>query len=231
MIGGIGMRKFAIAVDGPAGSGKSTVAKAVAKRLGIIYVDTGAMYRAVAYFCIQKGISPLDEMSVLSLLDEIKLEIQPTRDGQLIFLDGEEITQKIRTQEIGQGASQVATIQSVRQKLSHMQKEMAKKYAVIMDGRDIGTFVLPQAEVKIYMDAGVDERAKRRMGELEAKGEKPAFDAIRQEILRRDENDMNRKYSPLCKAKDAVYLDTTNMTIDEVAETIVKIAEGKISEV
>lgn len=225
------MKKFAIAVDGPAGSGKSTVAKAVAKRLGIIYVDTGAMYRAVAYFCIQKKVSPLDEIGVLALLDEIKLEIHPTRDGQQIFLDGEEITQKIRTQEIGQGASQVATIQSVRQKLSDMQREMAKEHAVIMDGRDIGTFVLPQAEVKIYMDAGVDERAKRRMGELEVKGEKPAFDTIREEILRRDENDMNRKYSPLCKAQDAVYLDTTDMTIDKVVEIIMKIAEGKLSEV
>ncbi|WP_313528931.1 (d)CMP kinase [Anaerotignum sp.] len=225
------MKKFAIAVDGPAGSGKSTVAKAVAKKLGIIYVDTGAMYRAVAYFCIYKGISPSDEVGVLDLLEEMNLEIQPQEGGQRILLDGEDITDKIRTQEIGQGASNVGKIQSVRQKLGDMQREMAKNHVVIMDGRDIGTYVLPRAEVKIYMDAGVDERAKRRMGELEAKGEKPDFASIRQEIIQRDENDMNRVHNPLCKAEDAVYLDTTNMSIDDVVNEILKICKEKISEV
>lgn len=230
MTGGNKMKKFAIAVDGPAGSGKSTVAKAVAKRLGIIYVDTGAMYRAVAYFCIKKGISCADETAVLTLLKEINLEIQPKIDGQRIFLDGEDITNQIRTQEIGQGASRVATIQSVRQKLGDMQREMAKNNSVIMDGRDIATSVLPQAEVKIYMDAGVDERARRRMGELEAKGENPAFETIREEIIRRDENDMNRLYSPLRQAEDALYLDTTEMTIEQAAEKILQIAKERLEE-
>lgn len=225
------MKRFAIAVDGPAGSGKSTVAKAVAKHLGIIYVDTGAMYRGVAYFCIQQGVSPLDEAGVLSLLNDIKMEIRPGRDGQRIFLDGEDITSKIRTQEIGLGASQVATLQAVRQKLGDMQREMAKNNSVIMDGRDIGTFVLPQAEVKIYMDASVEVRARRRMGELEAKGEKPVFKVICEEIIRRDENDMNRLYNPLRQAEDAVYLDTTGMGIDEAVEAIIRITEGKIGEV
>ncbi|WP_352400507.1 (d)CMP kinase [Anaerotignum sp.] len=225
------MKKFAIAVDGPAGSGKSSVAKAVAKELEIIYVDTGAMYRGVAYFCIQKGIDPSDEVSVLALLEEINLEIQPQKGGQRILLDGEDITSKIRTQEIGQGASDVGKIQSVRQKLGDMQRDMAKRSSVIMDGRDIGTFVLPQAEVKIYMDAGVDERARRRMEELEAKGEKPNFETIRQEIIQRDENDMNRVHSPLCKAEDAVYLDTTFMSIEEVVNKILEICKDKISEV
>ncbi|WMI81675.1 (d)CMP kinase [Anaerotignum sp. MB30-C6] len=225
------MKKFAIAVDGPAGSGKSTVAKAVAKKLGIIYVDTGAMYRAVAYFCIQKGVSTLDEKGVLPLLTEIRLEIQPQRGGQRIFLDGEDITDSIRTQEIGQGASHVGTIQSVRQKLGDMQREMAKNYSVIMDGRDIGTYVLPEAEVKIYMDAGADERARRRMGELKAKGEKPVFEMVREEIIKRDENDMNRKCRPLRKAEDAVYLDTTAMSIDEVVEEILEITKIRIGEV
>ncbi|KXL52557.1 cytidylate kinase [Anaerotignum neopropionicum] len=225
------MKRFAIAVDGPAGSGKSTVAKAVAKHLGIIYVDTGAMYRGVAYFCIQQGVSPLDEAGVLSLLNNIKMEIQPGRDGQRIFLDREDITSKIRTQEIGLGASQVATLQAVRQKLGDMQREMAKNNSVIMDGRDIGTFVLPQAEVKIYMDASVEVRARRRMGELEAKGEKPVFEVICEEIIRRDENDMNRLYNPLRQAEDAVYLDTTGMGIDEAVEAIIRITEGKIGEV
>ena len=225
------MKRFAIAVDGPAGSGKSTVAKAVAKKLGIIYVDTGAMYRAVAYFCIQKRVSTLDEEGVLSLLNEMKLEIQPQNGGQRIFLDGEDITDQIRTQEIGQGASHVGTIESVRQKLGDMQSEMAKNNSVIMDGRDIGTYVLPQAEVKIYMDASVDERAKRRMGELEGKGEKPVFERVREEIIKRDENDMNRRCRPLRQADDAVYLDTTGMAIEEVVEKILKVTEEKISEV
>ncbi|MDD3395444.1 MAG: (d)CMP kinase [Clostridia bacterium] len=224
------MKRFAIAVDGPAGSGKSTVAKAVAKRLGIIYVDTGAMYRAVAYFCIKKGISCADETVVLPLLKEINLEIHPKVDGQRILLDGEDITDQIRTQEIGQGASKVATIPSVRQKLGDMQREMAKNNSVIMDGRDIATSVLPQAEVKIYMDAGVDERARRRVGELEAKGENPTFETIREEIIRRDENDMNRLYSPLRQAEDALYLDTTDMTIDEAAEKILEIAKERLEE-
>lgn len=222
------MDKFAIAVDGPAGSGKSTVAKAVAKELGIIYVDTGAMYRAVAYFCMEKNVSTLDEKSVLSLLDNMTLEILPQKDGQRILLEGEDITNKIRTQEIGQGASDVAKIQSVRQKLGDIQKEMAKNATVIMDGRDIGTHVLPEAEVKIYMDAGVEERAKRRMGELESKGESPVFDVIKREIILRDEADMNREHNPLRKASDAVCLDTTKMSIDEVVREILIITKQRI---
>jgi cytidylate kinase len=146
-------------------------------------------------------------------------------------LDREDITSKIRTQKIGQGASHVATIQTVRQKLGDMQREMAKNNSVIMDGRDIGNFVLPQAEVKIYMDASVEERARRRMGELAAKGENPVFEVICEEIIRRDENDMNRLHNPLRQGKDAVYLDTTAMKIDEVVETIIRITEEKIGEV
>lgn len=225
------MKRFAIAVDGPAGSGKSTVAKAVAKRLGIIYVDTGAMYRGVAYYCIQNGVNCCDEKAVLALLEEIRLEIQPTEEGQRIFIDNEDITQKIRTQEIGQGASEVAIIQSVRQKLGDMQRQMAKENSVVMDGRDIGTYVLPQAEVKIYMDASVDERALRRMGELQAKGEKPDFEEVRDAIIRRDENDMNRQHNPLRKAQDAIYLDTTKMSIEDSVEKIISIIKEKLGEV
>lgn len=225
------MKKFAVAVDGPAGSGKSTVAKAVAKKLGIIYVDTGAMYRGVAFDCIQKGVDCSDERAVLSLLEEIHLVIQPTEEGQRIFLKDQDITEKIRTQQIGQGASAVAMIQSVRQKLGDMQRAMAKENSVVMDGRDIGTYVLPQAEVKIYMDAGVDERAMRRMRELKAKGEKPDFGAVRKEIIQRDENDMNRQHNPLRKAQDAVYLDTTKMSIEEAVEKILSIVQEKLGEV
>ncbi|MFV0314407.1 MAG: (d)CMP kinase, partial [Anaerotignum sp.] len=200
----------------------------VAKELGIIYVDTGAMYRAVAYFCMEKNVSTLDEKSVLSLLSKMKLEILPQRDGQRILLDGQDITNKIRTQEVGRGASDVAKIRSVRQKLGDMQKEMAENATVIMDGRDIGTHVLPEAEVKIYMDAGVEERAKRRMGELESKGESPVFDVIKKEIILRDEADMNREHNPLRQASDAVCLDTTKMSIDEVVREILIITKQRI---
>lgn len=222
------MKKIAIAVDGPAGSGKSTVAKGVAKALGIIYVDTGAMYRAVAYYCMNRGINTLDEASVLSILDEIELKIQPEEGGQRIFLNGEDITAIIRTQAIGQGASDVGTIQSVRQKLGEMQKKIAEEHSLIMDGRDIGTYVLPQAEVKIYLDANVEERSKRRMGELLAKGENPVLETVKEEIILRDDNDMKRKCNPLCRAEDAVYVDSTNMSIEKTIETILRITEERI---
>ena len=225
------VKKFAIAVDGPAGSGKSTVAKAVAKALGIVYVDTGAMYRGVAYACIQKGIDCTEEAGVLSVLSEMQLEIQPAKAGQRIFLDGKDISDEIRTQKIGQGASQVAMLHSVRDQLGEMQRKMAEKTSVVMDGRDIGTYVLPQAKVKIYMNAGVDERAKRRMLELAAKGECPSFAEVRAEIQQRDENDMNREYHPLRKATDAVCLDTTKLSIEEAVEEILRIVQKKLVEV
>ncbi len=231
MTGGMEMKKIAIAVDGPAGSGKSTVAKVVAKKLGILYVDTGAMYRGVAYACIQKGVDCSEEGTVLAVLENLELELQPTEAGQRVFLDGKDITEEIRSQEIGRGASQVAVIHGVREKLAEMQRKMAEKAAVVMDGRDIGTCVLPQAEVKIYMDAGVEERAKRRMQELEAKGECPSFAEVEAEIKQRDENDMNRKHSPLRKAAEAVCLDTTKLSIEEAVEKILDIVREKIGEV
>lgn len=222
------MRRFAIALDGPAGSGKSTVAKAVAKKLGIVYVDTGAMYRAVAYYCMERGIHPADEAGVIGVLEEIQLRIQPGAEGQRIFLNGVDVTATIRTQAIGLGASEVAVFQSVRQKLGDMQKEMAKNHSLIMDGRDIGTYVLPQAEVKIYLDASVDQRSKRRMGELMEKGEEPHLETIREEIIKRDDNDMKRKYSPLCRAADAIFVDSTEMDIPAVVERILDIVEEKM---
>lgn len=222
------MNKFSIAVDGPAGSGKSTVAKAVAKKLGIIYVDTGAMYRSVAYYCMQNGISTADEDGVLSVLEDIHMEIQPDEDGQRIFLNGKDVTLTIRTQDIGQGASDVGKIQSVREKLGQMQRQMAEVHSVIMDGRDIGTYVLPDAAVKIYMDASVEERAKRRRDELMQKGETLSMEAVRAEIMKRDENDINRKHNPLRQAADAVYLDTTALAIDQVVEKILKIVAQKV---
>ena len=195
------MKRFAIAVDGPAGSGKSTVAKLVAKRLGIIYVDTGAMYRTVALFCTEKGIALADEAAVVAALADLQMKIVPEEGGQRIFLNGRDVTE-----------------------------EMAREHSVIMDGRDIGTVVLPDAEVKIYLDAGVEERARRRVGELQEKGETADFEEIKKMILERDYNDMHRAHSPLKRAADAVSLDSTGMGIDAVLQAILDIVAERVKE-
>ena len=217
------MKRLAIAVDGPAGSGKSTVAKMVAKQLGIIYVDTGAMYRTVALHCIQKGITLAEEDAVVAALADLQMKIIPEEGGQRIFLNGEDVTAKIRSAEIGKGASVVAAYRQVRVRMVELQQEMAQEHSVIMDGRDIGTVVLPDAEVKIYLDAGVEERARRRLGELEAKGEAADFEEIKKMIQQRDYNDMHRAHSPLIKAADAVVLDSTGMSVAQVQQAILDI--------
>ncbi len=222
------MRRFAIAVDGPAGSGKSTAAKLVAARLGIVYVDTGAMYRTVALHCMQKKISLEDETAVIASLDELNMKIVPETGGQRIFLNDADVTMEIRAAEIGKGASVVGAYQKVRERMVELQQKMAKEQSVIMDGRDIGTVVLPDAQVKIYLDAGVEERAKRRIGELEAQGKKADFEEIKEMIVQRDYNDMNREHSPLRKADDAVVLDTTGMRIEEVLQAILDIVAERV---
>lgn len=220
------MKKFAVAVDGPAGSGKSTVAKEIAKALGILYIDTGAMYRTVGMACLKKGIDPTDEEAVVASLDSLDMKIFPEAGGQRILLDGEDITSRIRTEEIGKAASSVAAYQKVREKLVEIQQALAKEQSVIMDGRDIGTKVLPDAEVKIYLDASVEERAKRRVGELEAQGKTADLETIREEIAQRDYQDMHRENSPLCRAEDAVNVDTTGLDIPAVtAKLLALIAE------
>ncbi len=224
------MKKIAIAIDGPAGSGKSTIAKNIAKELGIIYVDTGAMYRAVAYDCMEKEVSVFDEDGVVSVLEQMDLQIKLENEEQKIYLYGVDVTKTIRTQKIGQGASDVGKIQKVRQKLGDMQRDMAKEFSLIMDGRDIGTYIIPDAEVKIYLDAKAEKRAERRFGELVQKGENPDLQVVLQEVLARDANDMNRKHNPLHQAKDAVYVDTTDMDIQEVVATILKIVEEKVGD-
>ncbi len=224
------MKRFAIAVDGPAGSGKSTVAKMVARKLGIIYVDTGAMYRTVALHCIQENIPLEEEAAVVAALDGLNMRIQPDTEGQRIFLNEEDVTAKIRTAEIGKGASVVAAYQKVRERMVELQQEMAQEQSVIMDGRDIGTVVLPHAEVKIYLDAGVEERARRRVGELEAKGETADFEEIKKMIIQRDYNDMHREHSPLKKAEDAISLDSTGMSIEEVLQAILDITAERVKE-
>ena len=221
------MKKFAVAVDGPAGSGKSTVAKEIAKALGILYIDTGAMYRTVGMACLKKGIDPTDEEVVVASLDSLDMKIFPEAGGQRILLDGDDITSRIRTEEIGKAASSVAAYQKVREKLVEIQQELAKEQSVIMDGRDIGTKVLPDAEVKIYLDASVEERAKRRVGELEAQGKTADLETIREEIAQRDYQDMHRENSPLCRAEDAVNVDTTGLDIPAVTEKLLALIAEK----
>lgn len=222
------MINFAIAIDGPAGSGKSTVAKIISEELKMVYIDTGAMYRTVALFCIRKNVSTTDEEAVNKILNEASIKIKLEEGIQKIFLDGEDVTNKIRTQEVGQGASDVGLIFSVREKLVELQRELAKGTSVIMDGRDIGTNVLPNADVKIYLNASVEERAKRRLGEYRENGLEYTLEEVKDQITFRDKNDMTRQHNPLRKAEDAVEVDSTNMGIEEVVKEIIKIKETKL---
>ena len=219
------MERFDIAIVGPAGSGKSTAAKETAKRLGMVYVDTGAMYRTVALACMRAGVSVSDEAAALSVLNRIDMRIEPEQGGQRIFLDGKDVTAEIRTPEIGKGASEVAAFRKVRERLVEIQQELARKYPVVMDGRDIGTVVLPDAELKIYLDAGVEERARRRQGELREQGKTEELSEVMEKIRQRDEADKTREHSPLRMANDAILLDSTGMSAEEVVQAILAEAE------
>lgn len=214
--------RVAVALDGPAGSGKSTIAKLVAKELGFTYIDTGAMYRSVAFYCIDKDIDYNNELEVISRLDDISITILSTKKEQRYLLNGDDVTDLLRSPEVSEGASKVASYKAVREKLVAIQRECASKQSVIMDGRDIGTNVLPNAEVKVFMDGNVEERAKRRFEELELKGITTTYEEILEDIKKRDYNDSHREYNPLRRAEDAVLLDTTYMSIEEVKDYIVE---------
>lgn len=216
----------AVAIDGPAGSGKSTVAKLIASEMGYIYVDTGAMYRTVGYYCIKNNIDYNNKNDVENILDNIKIELKFEDGIQKIYLDGEDVTSTIRTQEVAKSASKVAAMAKVRQKLVSIQKDIAAKNKVVMDGRDIGTNVIPNAKTKIYLDAGVAQRAKRRCNELDEKNIAYNYDEIVKEITERDNYDKNRSVNPLKAADDAVVIDTSDMSIDEVKNAIVNIIRG-----
>lgn len=220
------MSNFAIAIDGPSGSGKSTVAKRIAKELDIIYVDTGAMYRAVGLYCINNGIDTKNDTAVSEIVDEIKLTIKPEKGIQKIYLDGIDVTDTIRTQEVGQAASDVGVILKVRERLVEIQREIAKGNSVIMDGRDIGTNVLTDAQYKIYLDASTDERTNRRCNELREKGLPCEKETVKQQIIERDFNDMNRKHNPLKIAETAIVIDSSNMTIEDVTAKIISIVKA-----
>lgn len=216
-----------IAVDGPAGAGKSSIAKLVAKELNFVYVDTGAMYRTIALFCLKNNIDTKDENKVSNAVPDIQIKLEYIDGVQHIFLDSEDVSSEIRKEEVGKNASVVAKYTKVREGLLKLQQDMAKTTDVIMDGRDIGTVVLKDAEVKIFLTASSKVRAKRRYLELVNKGETCDIDVIEKDIIERDKQDMNREVSPLKQAEDAVLVDTSDMTIDEVVNKICDIARGK----
>ncbi len=214
-----------IAIDGPAGAGKSTIAKQVAKKLGYIYVDTGAMYRAIAHYLVQNNINIENNDELKSACESINIAIKYQDDTQQVYLNGENVTPFLRTEETGNMASKSSAKAPVREALLGLQREMAKDYNVVMDGRDIGTNVLPDAEVKIYLTASSKERANRRYKELIEKGEVADLEKIEADIIERDERDMNREIAPLKQADDAVLVDSSYMTIDEVVARIMSEAE------
>ena len=216
---------FNVAIDGPAGAGKSTIAKAVAAKKGYVYVDTGAMYRAMALFFIRSGVAANDEKAVASMVDDIKVSIKYENGQQHVILNDEDVTGLIRTEEVGNMASATSVYGPVRTKLVALQQELAKTTDVIMDGRDIGTVVLPDADVKIFLTASVECRAKRRYDELVAKGQDADFDQIAKDIEERDYRDSHREISPLKQADDAILVDSSDMTIDEVVSTIINLCD------
>ena len=219
---------YSIAIDGPAGAGKSTIAKRVAKELGFIYVDTGAMYRAMAVYFLDKGIDSKDEESIAKACGSVSVKIMYENGTQQVILNGENVTNRLRTEEVGRMASATAVYGCVRTKLVELQRELAAGTDVIMDGRDIGTCVLPDATVKIYLTASVEARARRRYDELVLKGETPELEVIKEDIEKRDYNDMHRDISPLRRAEDAQLVDSSDMNIDEVTKAILDIFSSKV---
>ncbi len=213
-------KKITIALDGPSGSGKSTVAKELSKKLNILYLDTGAMYRATAVKAISLGIGTLDEKGVETFIHDIDLKIKYVNGAQRTFLDGVDVSEKIREPHVSMAASNISSLKSVRLKMVEMQRKIASEESCVLDGRDIGSFVLPDAEYKFYVTATVAVRAKRRFDELKAKGHNVDYNQLEQEIEQRDYNDKHRDFAPLVKANDAVEIDTSEMSINEVVEKI-----------
>lgn len=211
---------YNIAIDGPAGAGKSTVAKRVAKELGFIYVDTGALYRSLAVYFLKNGLKPEETEKIAKICKEAKVCIEYENGVQQVYLNDENVTALLRTEEVGNMASVSSAIKEVREHLLELQRDLARTKDVVMDGRDIGTNILPNADVKVYLTASVETRAKRRYDELQEKGILCDLDEIAHDIAERDFRDMNREIAPLKQADDAVLVDSSNMTIDEVVYTI-----------
>lgn len=221
-----------IAIDGPAGAGKTTVARAVAQHFGFIYVDTGAMYRTIGLYVLSKEKDTTDAAQVLPLLDEIKITIAFSReDGQRIFLNGQDVSEAIRQPEMSMAASNVSSIPGVRDFLFSLQRQSVKENNVVMDGRDIGTVVIPDADVKLFLTASAEKRAQRRYKEMIAKGMQVDYDQLLLEIKQRDYNDSHRAVAPLKQAQDAILVDTTDLTLEESIQRVISIVKDRLHHV
>ena len=222
------MANYQIAIDGPAGAGKSTIAKLAAKDLGFVYVDTGAMYRALALFFIREKICAGDIERLKQMLKNVEVTIRYEKSEQVVMLNGENVNGLIRSEEVGKMASATSPIAEVRKKLFSLQRKLAEETSVIMDGRDIGTAVLPKANLKIYLTADADVRAKRRYKELLARGMDCDFEKIKNEIIERDRQDMEREVSPLRQAEDAILLDTSELSIEQAKNEVVRLFKAAV---
>jgi cytidylate kinase len=220
-------RRVVIAIDGPAGSGKSTVARRLAARLGFTYIDTGAMYRAVGLWALREKLDPTDMHRMEQLARAAAIELEP--GSQRVFLNGEDVSESIRTADVGKAASVVATIPGVRRALVEKQRDMGARGSVVMEGRDIGTVVFPDANVKIFLDADPSERVRRRVIDFQAKGDHVTADVVADQIRERDQRDRTRSEAPLTQAPDALYLDSTTLTVDQVEEEILRIVRERVS--
>ncbi|MFF2177411.1 (d)CMP kinase [Lysinibacillus sp. NPDC058147] len=221
-------KNIQIAIDGPAGAGKSTIAKIVAEALGFTYIDTGAMYRAVTYKAMQQNIHLDDETKLAEMLASSTIELKPSSEGQLVFLDGKNVSAEIRSNEVTSSVSQVAAHAKIRELLVSQQQKLADNGGVVMDGRDIATHVLKNAELKVFMSATVEERARRRFIDNQKRGIESSVEKLQEEIALRDKMDSEREASPLIQAEDAIFLDTTALSIDEAAQAILKLAQEKM---
>lgn len=220
-----------IAIDGPAGAGKSTIARAAASKLGFIYVDTGALYRSIGLYCLNNGIETTDRTGVERILPDISVQLKYLDGVQRVILNDKDVSEEIRKPECSMAASNVSAIPVVREFLFELQRKMARENDVIMDGRDIGTVILPDAEVKIFLTASPEERANRRFKELVEKGNNPDYNELLKEINQRDYNDMHRETAPLKQADDAILFDTTTLGKDEVVDELLKIISGKLGDI
>lgn len=219
------MNNFVIALDGPSGSGKSTIAKKISNKLNILYLDTGAMYRATALKALKLGIDTFDEQGVLSFINDINLEIKYIDGTQRTFLDGEDVSEKIREPHVSMAASNISSLKCVRLKMVDMQRKIAGDMSCVLDGRDIGSYVLPNAKYKFYITASVEVRADRRYKELTLKGHNVNFEELKKEIEQRDYNDKNRSFAPLVQAPDAILIDTSFMNIEQVVNKVLSYLE------
>lgn len=219
---------FIVAIDGPAGSGKGTITELVGKELDLINIDTGATYRCVALETLNRNIALENKEKIISILDDINIEFKNTSEGKKVFLNGKDVTLQIRSKEVSTIVSQVSSIKEVRFKMVDLQRRLAEGKNVIMEGRDIGTYVFPNADVKIYLDASAEERANRRFKQNQEAGIEMTYEEILQNIKMRDKNDMEKEIGALKQAEDAIYLDSTNLTIDEVKNKIIEIIKEKM---